>query len=157
VALSTDTTPPVEQERRTPGGRLSASMRHRGNWVQLVKFGLVGASGFAINTGVYWVLLRKGGLHYIPAAIGAFAIAVANNFFWNRTWTFRQIRHDLHTGHQFARFLTVSVIALGIDLVLLRILVEQGNVDKIIAQMIAVVVVTPISFLGNRLWSFRRR
>lgn len=156
MALATDTSPPVEREPATTGQRVAAGLRHRGNWWQLIKFGLVGASGFLINTGIYWVLLRSG-LHYMTAAILAFCAAVANNFLLNRSWTFRQIRHDVHAGFQFARFLAVSLVALGFDLALLRLLVEHEHVGKIVAQMIAVVLVTPVSFVGNRLWSFRRR
>ncbi len=156
MAHVTDTPPPVEREPATAGQRVAAGLRHRGNWWQLVKFGLVGASGFVINTGIYWLLLRAGA-HYIAAAVAAFTVAVANNFVWNRAWTFRQVRHEVHPGFQFARFLTVSVVALGIDLALLSQLVEREHVGKVVAQMIAVVLVTPVSFIGNRLWSFRRR
>jgi putative flippase GtrA len=35
------------------------------------------------------------------------------------------------------------------------VFVESG-MDKILAQAIAVVLVTPLNFLGNKLWSFRR-
>ena len=41
-------------------------------------------------------------------------------------------------------------------LLLLTLLVEVG-VGKIVSQAIAVVLVTPLNFLGNKLWSFRRR
>jgi putative flippase GtrA len=53
------------------------------------------------------------------------------------------------------RFLIVSIVALGINLAILRILVEFGA-GKILAQAIAVVLVTPFSFSANKLWSFRR-
>jgi putative flippase GtrA len=35
-------------------------------------------------------------------------------------------------------------------------MVEVVGVDKIVAQAIAVVLVTPLNFIGNKLWSFRR-
>ena len=56
---------------------------------------------------------------------------------------------------QYARFLAVSVLALLIDLVALALLVEVFGVHKPVAAAIAIVVATPISFLGNKLWSFR--
>jgi dolichol-phosphate mannosyltransferase len=139
----------------SPRRRLVDVLREPANWLQLIQFGLVGASGFVINTGVYWLLLRRAGLHYIPSAVLAFCVAVCNNFFWNRVWTFRSTKDDSHAAFQLARFLTVSVAALLVDLVLLRIFVESLDMGKVVAQLIAVTLVMPISFIGNRLWSFR--
>ena len=43
-----------------------------------------------------------------PAAIGAFCVAVASNFAWNRLWTFDA--GDGHAGFQAARFFAVSLL-----------------------------------------------
>ena len=128
------------------------SPRH---WKQLVQFGLVGASGFIVNFAVYAFSIGVLHIHYLPAAVLAFCFAVANNFMWNRVWTFRHDRGDRHVAHQGLRFLAVAVCALVPNLVLLRLFVEVGGLGKIVAQVIAVILVTPISFLGNKLWSFR--
>ena len=56
--------------------------------------------------------------------------------------------------HQFARFLVVSGGALMLDLAILAILVEAVGLAKLPAAAVAIVVVTPLSFLGNKLWSF---
>jgi putative flippase GtrA len=53
------------------------------------------------------------------------------------------------------RFVVVSAVALGANLALLRVLVALG-VGKVVAQAIAVVAVTPLNFVGNKLWSFAR-
>jgi putative flippase GtrA len=53
------------------------------------------------------------------------------------------------------RFLIVSTTALAANLVLLHTLVKAG-LGEIAAQAIAIVLVTPLNFLGNKLWSFRR-
>jgi putative flippase GtrA len=125
------------------------------NWVQLVKFGLVGTSGFVVNTAVYTVCLRVLGVHYLLSAVAAFGVAVSNNFLWNRLWTFRD-RRAHHPALQGARFLLVSVSALAPNLLLLHLFVQSGA-DKVAAQVLAVCLVTPISFVGNKLWSFGRR
>ena len=120
--------------------------------MQLAKFSVVGVSGYVVNLVVYTLLLKAAGFHYLGAAIGSFVVAVTNNYWWNRHWTFRDDRG--HFGHQGARFLAVSVLALGANLVVLRALVAVG-LGKILAQAIAIVLVTPINFVGNKLWSFR--
>jgi len=134
--------------------RAARALRRSQNWIELVKFSIVGASGYVVNLGVYVALLRGAGLHYVAAAVCSFAVAVANNYTWNRRWTFRG--HRGHLYYQGLRFLVVSLVALGANLLLLRGLVAAG-VDKIAAQAIAVVLVTPLNFVGNKLWSFRRR
>jgi putative flippase GtrA len=148
---------------RTPAGSASAALarsraglalRRRDNWLQLAKFCTVGASGYAVNLTVYTLLLRAAGVHYLGAAVCSFLVAVTNNYTWNRLWTFRGQRG--HVAYQGMRFLVVSTAALLTNLLFLRILVEVG-LGKILAQAIAIVLVTPLNFVGNKIWSFRVR
>ena len=71
----------------------------------------------------------------------------------NRLWTFKE--HQGSVAYQGPRFLVVSTLALGANLVVLYMLVRLG-VGAILAQAIAIVLVTPLNFVGNKLWSFRR-
>jgi putative flippase GtrA len=134
--------------------RATHALRQRHNWAQLAKFCVVGASGYAVNLAVYAALLDGANLHYTLAATGSFVVAVTNNYLWNRLWTFRRDRG--HFGHQGLRFFVVSVIVYVGNLAILTLLVRLG-LGKIVAQAIAIITVTPASFIGNKLWSFRRR
>ena len=140
--------------RELQRGRVDAALRHRGNWEQLVKFCVVGATGYVVNLVVYTLLLEGAGLHYVPAAIGSFLVAVTNNYAWNRMWTFRGQRG--HVVFQGLRFLVVSTIALGANLLVLHALVQAG-LGEVVAQALAIMLVTPVNFVGNKLWSFRHR
>ncbi len=102
--------------------RVGSALGRRSNWEQLAKFCVVGASGYAVNLAVYVLLVRWAGLHYIPAAIGSFLVAVANNYTWNRVWTFRD--QPGRVAYQGLRFLVVSTCALLANLVVLYLLVE---------------------------------
>jgi putative flippase GtrA len=132
--------------------RVSAAARRPASWWQLGKFGLVGASGYVINLGVFALLSGSLGLHHAIAAVGAFLVAVSSNFFWNRHWTFTA-GHG-HAGFQAVRFFTVSVAALLINLVVLEALVSGASLGALSAQAIAVAVAMPFNFLGNKLWTF---
>jgi len=132
--------------------RAIEALRQPGNWIQLAKFGAVGASGYLVNLGVYALLLNLGGLHYILAATGSFMVAASWNYWWNRHWTFVEMKG--HFGYQGMRFLVVSGVVYAANLGLLTTLVSLG-VGKIIGQAIAIMLVTPLNFLGNKLWSFR--
>jgi putative flippase GtrA len=132
--------------------RLGAAARRPASWWQLIKFGLVGVSGYLINLGVFALLIGNLGVHHILAAIGAFVVAVSSNFFWNRHWTFAA--GDGHAGFQAARFFTVSVAALLINLAVLEALVGGTALGDLTSQAIAVAVAMPFNFLGNKLWTF---
>ena len=133
---------------------VAAALRARHNWEQLGKFCVVGVVGYCVNLGVYALLLNAANLHYAVAATVSFLVAVTNNYVWNRVWTFRHQRG--HVAYQGLRFFVVSVAVYGANLLLLTLFVEAG-LGKIVAQAIAVVLVTPLNFLGNKLWSFRRK
>jgi putative flippase GtrA len=130
------------------------ALRAPHNWIQLAKFCIVGGSGYVINLAVYTALLKWAGLHYLGAAFVSFLVAVSNNYWWNRHWTFRGDRG--HFAYQGMRFGVVSAVALAANLGLLRVLVALG-VGKVVGQAIAIVAVTPLNFVGNKLWSFRSR
>lgn len=139
----------MEHHRR----RAHAALRRRANWEQLAKFCAVGALGYVINLAVYSGVLHAG-VHYLAAATCSFVVAATSNYLLNRAWTFRDRRG--HFGVQGLQFFVVSAVALGANLLVLKLLVEAG-LGKRPAQAIAILVATPLNFLGNRLWSFRNR
>jgi putative flippase GtrA len=134
--------------------RTRGALGRRHNLIQLIRFCLVGASGYVVNLLVYTLLLKGAGFHYLAAATCSFLVAVTNNYTWNRLWTFRGQRG--HVAYHGLRFFVVSTIALGANLLVLHLLVSAG-VGKVLAQAIAIVLVTPWNFVGNKLWSFGRR
>jgi dolichol-phosphate mannosyltransferase len=134
--------------------RAGSALRTRGNWVQLGKFLVVGASGYVVNLVVYSVLVQSSGFHYLAAATVSFFFAVTNNYLWNRLWTFRGQRGNV--AYQGMRFFVVALVSLAANLAVLKVLIDLGT-PKVRAQAIAIVLVTPLNFLGNKLWSFRRR
>ena len=134
--------------------RVGAGIRRPAAWLELVRFALVGASGYVVNLAVFAALVHGAGVDYRLAATAAFLVAVANNFGWNRGWTFHA--RGGHAGPQAARFLTVSVGAFLVNLAVLELLVAGAGLAEVPAQALAIVAATPLSFLGNKLWSFAR-
>src|SRR3954447_11582987 len=147
VQAPTPTPPPVHV-------RVRHGMRRQHNWVQLIKFVAVGGTGYAVNLGVYALVHEAIGLGHLVAATIAFVVAVFNNFWWNRHWTFGA--REGHAGFQAARFFTVSVVAFLLALGVLELLVTQTSIPELAAQAISIVVATPLNFVGNKMWSFSR-
>jgi putative flippase GtrA len=133
--------------------RLLHGMRRPANWLQLIRFSVVGVSGYAANLLLYAFFVKVLGIEYLIAEAAAWIIAAGNNFVWNRHWTFRAGEGQLHM--QALRFFFVSLAALAVNLLVLRVLVESAGLDKVLAEVLALGASTPLSFLGNKLWSFR--
>lgn len=130
--------------------RTARALRSPHNWIQLAKFGVVGISGYVINLVVYALLL---GLGAHVAAVISFVVSAASNYFWNRHWTFANQKG--HFGYQGIRYLVVTLVALGVNQLWLLVFLDWFGWGKVVSQAIAIALIVPVNFLGNKLWSFR--
>ena len=133
--------------------RFLRGLRHPQNWLQLARFSIVGASGYAVNLGVLALCVHVAAIDYHVGAALAWIVAGVSNFIFNRHWTFKAREGQVHV--QAARFLIVSLLALGVNELALTLLVDDGHLTAVLAQIPALAISTPFNFLGNKLWSFR--
>jgi putative flippase GtrA len=117
--------------------------------VQLAKFGVVGGSGYALNLAVYALLLGLGA--HVAAGI-SFVLSAAWNYWWNRHWTFAEQKG--HFGYQGLRYLVVTLVALGVNQLWLLVFLDWAGFGKLVSQALAIALIVPVNFLGNKLWSF---
>jgi dolichol-phosphate mannosyltransferase len=134
--------------------RVRIGVRKGRNWLQLVRFGCVGASGYLVNLGAFAVCVHLLSINYKIASPIAYFIATTNNFYWNRHWTFGHKR-EAHPAEQAWKFYAVSLVSFGFNYLILVGLVATTGMEKVLAQAIANAAATPINFLGQKLWSFR--
>src|SRR5262249_20264404 len=128
--------------------RVRHGLRKPANWFALLRFAIVGASGYVINLAVYTLLVHAAGVNYLVAPTIACLVAVTNNFVWNGHWTFGA--RDGRARFQAMRFFVVSVVAFAVSLGLLQLLVAGAGLPKVVGQAIAVAAVTPLNFAGNK-------
>jgi dolichol-phosphate mannosyltransferase len=133
--------------------RVRHGVRKPHNWLQLVRFGAVGATGYVVNLAVFAACVHLIGIDYRVSAVIAWVISVLNNFWLNRHWTFSA--KEAHPFLQGARFFTVSGIVFGFTYVVLILLVSGLGLAKVPAQAIAIAAGTPLNFVGQKLWSFK--
>lgn len=148
--MAEDLTTTVELAFRA---RVRHGVRKPHNWFQLGRFVAVGASGYVVNLAVFAVCVHLLAVNYKLAAVLAFVVSVVNNFWWNRHWTFSA--KQAHPVQQGVKFLAVSLVAFGFSYVVLVSLVDGAGVPKVIAQALSIAAATPLSFVGQKLWSFR--
>jgi putative flippase GtrA len=130
-------------------------LRHIPNWWQLIRFLVVGASGFAINITLYGVLVHGADVDYRIAAVISNGVALSSNFVWNRLWTFRAT-HGRKTA-QAPRFFLVNVGGFAVNLLVLQFAVEILGMGKLPAEFLASAIAAPVNFLGSRQWAFSLR
>jgi putative flippase GtrA len=133
--------------------RVRHGVRKTHNWLQLVRFGAVGASGYVVNLAVFAACLHLLGIDYRVSAVLAWIVSVTNNFWWNRHWTFGA--KEAHPLRQGIRFFAVSLVVFGFSYGVLVGLVSGMGVTKVLAQAIAIAAGTPLNFVGQKLWSFK--
>jgi putative flippase GtrA len=133
--------------------RVRVGVRQARNWLQLIRFAAVGASGYVINLAVFAACVHVLAIDYRLAFVVAFVISVVNNFWWNRHWTF-DAKHE-HPIFQGTRFFAVSLLAQAFAYAVLVALVDGAGLAKVVAEAVAVATATPLSFVGQKLWSFR--
>jgi putative flippase GtrA len=134
--------------------RVRVGVRKSHNWLQLGRFAAVGASGYVVNLAVFAACVHLLAIDYKVASPIAFVVSVVNNFWWNRHWTFMSAKAAAHPAQQGLRFFAVSLVAFGFSYAVLVSLVDGAGMAKVVAQAISIVAATPLSFIGQKLWSF---
>ncbi len=120
--------------------------------LQFVKFGIVGVSNTLISFAVFILLLKVFGVWYLAASGIGFAVGAVNGFLWNRAWTFRGHVGDALTP---VRWFVVQSCGLLIDLGLVYVFVDGLGLDELVGQVMTTMIVTVLTFLVNRAWTFR--
>jgi putative flippase GtrA len=119
---------------------------------RLLKFGVVGLSGMAIDFSITWLCKEKFRLNrYLSNSLG-FCCAVTTNFLLNRYWTFESNTQPFNG--QFARFLLVSLTGLLINNVLLYLLVKQIKINFYFLKLIVIGLVFFWNYFANFLFTF---
>ena len=115
-------------------------MRRPANWLQLVRFGLVGGVGFVVNLLVYTLFVHGAGVEY--------RVAIGRSRGWSRcsttsssTATGRSTRAAGRRASRRSASSLVSLVAEVFSLLLLTLLVEAGGLAKVPAQALAVAAV----------------
>lgn len=122
------------------------------NFIQLFRFGLVGAVGLVIDFCITWLCKEKAGLNkYFSNSLG-FIIAATNNYFLNKHFTFQNTASNVL--EQFAIFFTIALAGLGFNLLLLYCLQTYTKINFYLSKIAATVVVFIWNFTANSWLTF---
>ena len=121
--------------------------------LQFIKFGLVGVSNAIVLLVVYYALLYVH-VHYIIAYTIGFILSVLNAYFWNNQYVFKQARSTF--WRKLFRCYVSYITTFIISTVLLYLWVDVLGISDKIAPIINICITTPINFVMNKKWAFKK-
>jgi dolichol-phosphate mannosyltransferase len=126
-----------------------------------VRFCIVGASGTLIDTTMLFLLSDPRTLNWslTGSKIIAAEVALANNFTWNDLWTFGKFSKRQNSFHQrarrFLKFNLLCSVGIILNLIILNIGFKVFHMNRYIANLSAIFVVTFWNYNTNRKLSWR--
>ncbi len=151
---------------------MSTSDNGKKSFLQLLKFGLIGVSNTLVDFLVTSALNAIFGIYYLAKIIG-YACGIANSYFWNSRWTFREERR--RDRREILLFIAVNLVTLGLSLLLqwlfrdvwglgdwwMRFAGENWFTKLLNGERFCILFATGVAlivnFVGNKLLVFRRR
>jgi len=126
-----------------------------------LRFCIVGASGTLIDTAMLFLLSDPRTLNWdlTGSKIIAAELALTNNFIWNDLWTFGKFSSCQNTLRQrarrFLKFNLLCSVGIILNIIILNIGFKVFHVNRYIANLSAIFVVTFWNYNTNRKLSWR--
>lgn len=130
---------------------------------RFIKFGLVGASGVAVNLAVLYLGEEWLFANIDPAPVRlnlalalAIGCATVNNFCWNRRWTWRDrcAQQARSLIGQFGQYALGSWSAILLQFIVTQALVAV-SMHYLVANLVAIIVASVLNFLLHHFWTFK--
>ncbi|HXV65643.1 MAG TPA: GtrA family protein [Nitrosopumilaceae archaeon] len=119
-----------------------------------VKYYTVGASGILVNLGLLYYFTEFVGLWYFISYAFAISVSITSNFVLNKFWTFTDSIDTQRIMVMYAKFVSVSMLGMAIQLGSIYVLVESLTVYYMLAALISIFIAGAINFIINRRWTF---
>ncbi len=119
---------------------------------QSFKFIIVGVLNTIVGFLAYAAYIYFIQNNYLHALIISHIVGVTHSYLWNNRWTFQQKKYNAKSA---VKFMSVYAVTFFVNLFLLSILVDTIDMNKLIAQAIALFLTTLVSFFGHKYWSFK--
>lgn len=126
------------------------------DFVQFIKFSLVGISNAIVNFAVYSLFVYLG-THYFVANTVSFVVAVLNSFLWNSLFVFKKQENSQRNVvfTLLKTFTAYGITGIVLQSALLYLFIDKLLLSKYIAQIICIMINVPINFLLNKFWAYK--
>jgi len=139
---------------KSKSGRTLQHLWHRFSPRRILRFGLVGIVGVAVNYLLLWALVSfilGEELYLLGAAVGIEA-SIINNFVWNDVWTFRdRLRQDGWLV-RLAKFHGSRLLGLLAGLLALYVFTDILGIYYLVSNAFSIMMTTLVNYLTSDLW-----
>lgn len=118
---------------------------------QFLKFGVVGVLAFFIDFGILVALTELAGLNPVLSATVSFTVSVVFNYVASMRYVFTH-RDDMSKRREFAIFVVLSVIGLGINDAMMWVGAERLGLNYMVVKVVATAVVMVWNFVSRKKW-----
>lgn len=129
-------------------------MNEPGHIGRFLRFAVVGAIGTAAHYALLLALVEGAGADPVAGSVAGFLLGALVNYTMNRTLVFRSDRAHVEA---LPRFLAIAGMGLCWNALLMYVLVDMLGVHYLIAQVFTTGLLLGWHYVGNALWTFRRR
>jgi putative flippase GtrA len=120
---------------------------------QFVLFSAIGVLNTLIHYGVFYLLLKAFGIHYLISSAIGYCCGLINSYILNRNITFQVSRRK--NLSEFSKFFFVNIVALSVNLIIMTALVDTMGIHPEISQIVAIIGSLAANFIGNKFWTFK--
>ena len=97
--------------------------------IQLIKYGIIGASNTLITLAVFYIVNTVFGLSYAIANVLGYVLGLVNSFIWNRNWVFKT--HNSSWLREAALFFVGFAVCYGLQLGVSYLLLNHSPIADI--------------------------
>jgi putative flippase GtrA len=125
---------------------------------EVIRFGVVGLGGVAVNFVVFWICINGLGLASLRSNIAATLVAIATNYLGYRYWLYKD-RDAASRRREITLFLVFSgagmLIETGVLAVSVYVLGLDTHLEQIAAKLAGLALGTVFRFISYRTWVFK--
>ncbi len=122
--------------------------------LQVVRYGVSGITGGLVQVAFLYVFVDWLTLWYINGVVLAFSISLVCTFVLQKFWTFQDYSVD-SIKRQSYLYILIALGALMLNIVSMYTLVDLFHFWHIGAQVVVVLLVGTLTFLMNRMFTFK--
>jgi len=128
-------------------------IKHNSFW----RFALVGCSNTIVDFAVFTILREIFDVYYLWCQAAGYTFGTLNSFIFNKKWTFESKTSRFQTTIQFAKFILVNLVSLGVSVIGLKLFSGYLNINVYIGKVIVTAVTQVVNYCGYRFWVFGKK
>jgi putative flippase GtrA len=123
--------------------------------IEVTKFTIVGAANFALTFIVFAAMLKVFSVNYLLSLGVAWIVGMLFSYALNFSWVFKP-EEKIKFKARFFKFFIASTCSIGLNMLVLKYIVEYTGQNPFYVQMILVPFVVFFNFTTAKYWSLKK-